>query len=174
MSDLTYPPAVRHIHVNMNQSVPLSSLILASVSLSYGITISNSNCRSSFFINKLIDAMLLKFPLFCVTKISLLHSWMFATSLSRPHWAPPVLICRTSVMCILIFFCNFCLGINISLLVRTYQTVVLDPEGDSQIDPNWVIYNKGAEIVQTMNSDPGLAVGMYTELCLSVEKDRQI
>ncbi|XP_053693296.1 cartilage oligomeric matrix protein [Sabethes cyaneus] len=42
---------------------------------------------------------------------------------------------------------------------RTYQTVVLDPEGDSQIDPNWVIYNKGAEIVQTQNSDPGLAVG---------------
>ena len=38
---------------------------------------------------------------------------------------------------------------------RTYQTVVLDPHGDSQIDPNWVIYNKGAEIVQTMNSDPG-------------------
>ena len=26
---------------------------------------------------------------------------------------------------------------------RTYQTVVLDPHGDSQIDPNWVIYNKG-------------------------------
>lgn len=44
---------------------------------------------------------------------------------------------------------------------RTYQTVVLDPEGESQIDPNWVIYNKGAEIVQTMNSDPGLAVGEY-------------
>ncbi|XP_055688217.1 cartilage oligomeric matrix protein [Lutzomyia longipalpis] len=42
---------------------------------------------------------------------------------------------------------------------RTYQTVVLDPEGDSQIDPNWMIYNKGAEIVQTQNSDPGLAVG---------------
>lgn len=49
------------------------------------------------------------------------------------------------------------------MLVRTYQTVVLDPEGDSQIDPNWVIYNKGAEIVQTMNSDPGLAVGMYNK-----------
>jgi len=31
---------------------------------------------------------------------------------------------------------------------RTYQTVVLDPHGDAQIDPNWVIYNKGAEIVQ--------------------------
>ncbi|XKL67531.1 hypothetical protein PGB90_003022 [Kerria lacca] len=42
---------------------------------------------------------------------------------------------------------------------RTYQTVVLDPEGDSQIDPNWVILNQGAEIEQTMNSDPGLAVG---------------
>ncbi|CAM9296544.1 unnamed protein product, partial [Lampetra planeri] len=46
------------------------------------------------------------------------------------------------------------------------KTVVLDPEGDAQIDPNWVVLNqvKGPirrEIVQTMNSDPGLAVG-YT------------
>lgn len=39
---------------------------------------------------------------------------------------------------------------------RTYQTVTLDPIGDSQIDPKWLIYNKGAEIVQTENSDPGL------------------
>ncbi|KAM6968111.1 thrombospondin-3a [Aplochiton taeniatus] len=44
---------------------------------------------------------------------------------------------------------------------RAYQTVVLDPEGDTQIDPNWVVLNQGMEIVQTMNSDPGLAVG-YT------------
>lgn len=44
---------------------------------------------------------------------------------------------------------------------RAYQTVVLDPEGDAQIDPNWVILNDGAEIVQTMNSDPGLAVGEF-------------
>lgn len=44
---------------------------------------------------------------------------------------------------------------------RAYQTVILDPEGDSQIDPNWVILNQGAEIVQTMNSDPGIAIS-YT------------
>jgi len=49
-------------------------------------------------------------------------------------------------------------------IFRTYQTVVLDPEGDSQIDPNWVIYSDGAEIVQTMNSDPGLAVGQFYNL----------
>ncbi|XP_078600596.1 cartilage oligomeric matrix protein-like isoform X2 [Branchiostoma floridae x Branchiostoma japonicum] len=42
---------------------------------------------------------------------------------------------------------------------REFQTVVLDPEGEAQIDPNWVILNEGREIVQTMNSDPGLAVG---------------
>ncbi|MPC21633.1 Thrombospondin-3a [Portunus trituberculatus] len=60
---------------------------------------------------------------------------------------------------------------------RTYQTVVLDPEGDSQIDPNWVIYNKGAEIVQTMNSDPGLAVDHVPETVyrnLSPEKQRMV
>ncbi|XP_031632163.1 cartilage oligomeric matrix protein [Contarinia nasturtii] len=42
---------------------------------------------------------------------------------------------------------------------RTYQTIALDPVGDSQIDPKWLIYNRGAEIVQTENSDPGLAIG---------------
>lgn len=42
---------------------------------------------------------------------------------------------------------------------RTYQMVALDPSGSSQMDPNWIILNKGAEIFQTLNSDPGLAVG---------------
>ncbi|CAG9833718.1 unnamed protein product [Diabrotica balteata] len=50
-----------------------------------------------------------------------------------------------------------------SLIYQTdfskYQTIVLDPYGETQIDPIWEIYNHGAEIVQTVNSDPGLAVG---------------
>lgn len=37
--------------------------------------------------------------------------------------------------------------------------MALDPEGVSQDDPNWEIFNDGAEITQTKNSDPGLAVG---------------
>ncbi|XP_075907986.1 thrombospondin-4-like isoform X2 [Petromyzon marinus] len=42
---------------------------------------------------------------------------------------------------------------------RAFQTIVLDPEGDAQIDPQWLVLNQGREIVQTRNSDPGLAVG---------------
>merc|ERR1711971_623087 len=42
---------------------------------------------------------------------------------------------------------------------NNFQTIALDPEGTSQHDPNWVILNGGAEILETLNSDPGLAVG---------------
>lgn len=45
---------------------------------------------------------------------------------------------------------------------RSYQTIPLDPKGTSQVDPQWIIFNKGAEIVQTKNSDPGLAVGFHS------------
>lgn len=42
---------------------------------------------------------------------------------------------------------------------RRFQKVRLDPVGDNQKDPKWIVYNKGAEVVQTLNSDPGMAIG---------------
>lgn len=42
---------------------------------------------------------------------------------------------------------------------RHYQAISLDPEGESQFEPKWVIYDKGSEIVQLINSDPGVVVG---------------
>ncbi|KAJ8335208.1 hypothetical protein SKAU_G00408470 [Synaphobranchus kaupii] len=45
---------------------------------------------------------------------------------------------------------------------RAYQDRHPGPRrATPNIDPNWVVLNQGMEIVQTMNSDPGLAVG-YT------------
>ena len=42
---------------------------------------------------------------------------------------------------------------------RNYITVRLDPIGSSQEDPDWEFYDGGKEIVQKLNSDPGLTIG---------------
>lgn len=39
---------------------------------------------------------------------------------------------------------------------RAYQTVVLDPEGDAQIDPNWVVLNQVSLVFLQMPRGAGL------------------
>lgn len=43
---------------------------------------------------------------------------------------------------------------------RKFQVVLLDPKGTTQSDPLWVIRSQGTELMQTANSDPGIALGL--------------
>ncbi len=45
---------------------------------------------------------------------------------------------------------------------RKFQGVLLDPKGTTQSDPLWVIRSQGTELLQTANSDPGIALGQST------------
>lgn len=47
---------------------------------------------------------------------------------------------------------------------RKFQTVLLDPRGTTQSDPLWVVRGHGTELLQTANSDPGIALGTTPKL----------
>lgn len=51
---------------------------------------------------------------------------------------------------------------------RAYQTVILDPEGDAQIDPNWVVLNQVCRAVGragAVSVRPGRLLGPGGSLC---------
>lgn len=47
---------------------------------------------------------------------------------------------------------------------KKFQVVLLDPKGTTQSDPLWVIRSQGTELLQTANSDPGIALGQMSEI----------
>jgi len=53
---------------------------------------------------------------------------------------------------------------------RKYFTVALDPYGTAQQDPVWRIHHEGAEIQQLLNSDPGIAIGRFIYIYISIVK----
>lgn len=56
---------------------------------------------------------------------------------------------------------------------RAYQTVVLDPEGDSQIDPNWVVLNQVKKKKNTSPAQPVLIKTFakpHTQQCICLSR----
>ncbi len=48
---------------------------------------------------------------------------------------------------------------------RAYQTVILDPEGDAQIDPNWVVLNQVTLDLSTPTGTLSRAAIAWQQIC---------
>lgn len=46
---------------------------------------------------------------------------------------------------------------------RAFQTVVLDPEGDAQIDPNWIVLNQVGDYTRPGKQTPINLGAVFTE-----------